>query len=111
MAETMQAGGGESGLPANTRIGKLAQEAPEGPEGLLETVLAADTERACLLAEAETAHDPHRIGEIHSRLADIEAHRAPARAAAILAGLGFDTEQQARPCTDFSGGWRMRVAL
>ena len=74
-------------------------------------MLAADTERARLLAEAESAHDPHRIGEIHARLVDIDAHRAPARAASILAGLGFDTEQQARPCRDFSGGWRMRVAL
>ncbi len=111
IAGTLQADGGEIGLPANTRIGMLAQEAPDGPESLLETVLAADTERARLLAEAETAHDPHRIGEIHTRLADIEAHRAPARAAAILAGLGFDTAQQARPCRDFSGGWRMRVAL
>ncbi len=111
IAGTLQADGGEISLPANTRIGMLAQEAPDGPESLLETVLAADSERARLLAEAETAHDPHRIGEIHSRLADIEAHRAPARAAAILAGLGFDTTQQARPCRDFSGGWRMRVAL
>ncbi len=93
------------------RLGMLAQEAPDGPESLLETVLAADTERALLLAEAESAHDPHRIGEIHARLVDIDAHRAPARAASILAGLGFDTEQQARPCRDFSGGWRMRVAL
>ncbi len=111
IAGTLQADGGEIGLPANTRIGMLAQEAPDGPESLLETVLAADTERARLVAEAETAHDPHRIGEIHTRLADIEAHRAPARAAAILAGLGFDTAQQAQPCRDFSGGWRMRVAL
>ena len=64
-----------------------------------------------LLAEAETAHDPHRIAEIQTRLADIGAHAAPARAAAILAGLGFDAAAQQRPCTDFSGGWRMRVAL
>ena len=74
-------------------------------------MLAADTERAALLAEAETAEDPHRIGEIHTRLVDIDAHTAPARAATILAGLGFDAEAQARPVGDFSGGWRMRVAL
>ena len=98
-------------MPAGQRLGVLAQEAPDGPESLLETVLAADVERSSLLAEAETASDPHRIGEIHARLVDIEAHRAPARAAAILAGLGFDAEAQARPCRDFSGGWRMRVAL
>src|SRR5215472_3335938 len=111
IAGNLQADGGEISLPTGRRLGMLAQEAPDGPESLLETVLAADVERARLLQEAEAASDPHRIGEIHARLADIEAHRAPARAAAILAGLGFDTEAQARPCRDFSGGWRMRVAL
>jgi len=98
-------------MPARARIGRLAQEAPSGPERLIDVVLAADTERTQLLAEAETARDPHRIAEIQTRLADIGAHAAPARAAAILAGLGFDEAAQQRPCTDFSGGWRMRVAL
>jgi ATP-binding cassette subfamily F protein 3 len=93
------------------RVGHLAQEAPDGPRGLLETVLEADGERNALLVEAETATDPHRIAEIHTRLADIDAHSAEARAAAILAGLGFDAAAQARPCGDFSGGWRMRVGL
>ncbi len=102
---------GAIGLPRNTRIGQVAQEAPAGPEALIEVVLAADRERAALLAEAETARDPHRIAEIHTRLADIDSHSAEARAAAILAGLGFDTEAQQRPCASFSGGWRMRVAL
>jgi ATP-binding cassette subfamily F protein 3 len=102
---------GTVGMPARSRIGRLAQEAPGGPESLLEVVLSADTERLALLAEAETATDPHRIAEIQTRLADIGAHSAPARAAAILAGLGFDAAAQQRPCTDFSGGWRMRVAL
>jgi ATP-binding cassette, subfamily F, member 3 len=74
-------------------------------------VLAADTERASLLEEAEAAHDAHRIGAIHERLADIDAHAAPARAAQILAGLGFDEATQRRPCSALSGGWRMRVAL
>jgi ATP-binding cassette subfamily F protein 3 len=98
-------------LPARARIGRLAQEAPGGPEKLIDVVLAADAERNALLAEAETAHDPHRIAEIQTRLADIGAHAAPARAAEILAGLGFDEAAQQRPCGDFSGGWRMRVAL
>ncbi len=98
-------------LPAGTRVGMVAQEAPAGPASLLDTVLAADRERSALLAELETAGEPHRIGEIHDRLAAIGAHAAPARAAAILAGLGFDAEAQSRPCSDFSGGWRMRVAL
>ena len=102
---------GSIGMPSRARIGRLAQEAPSGPESLIEVVLAADTERTSLLAEAETAHDPHRIAEIQTRLADIQAHAAPARAAAILAGLGFDAAAQQRPCSDFSGGWRMRVAL
>lgn len=97
--------------PKGTRIGGVKQEAPAGPQTLIETVLAADTERLTLLAEAETAHDPHRIAEIQMRLTDIDAHAAPARAAEILAGLGFDAAAQMRPCSDFSGGWRMRVAL
>ena len=98
-------------LPPRWRIGRLAQEAPNGPEPLAEVVLGADPERSALLAEAETATDPHRIAEIQTRLADIGAHAAPARAAAILAGLGFSHRDQQRPCSEFSGGWRMRVAL
>src|SRR4051812_5846743 len=102
---------GSISMPANARIGRLAQEAPGGSESLIDVVLAADIERTRLLTEAETAHDPHRIAEIQKRLADIGAHAAPARAASILAGLGFDAAAQQRPCSDFSGGWRMRVAL
>jgi ATP-binding cassette subfamily F protein 3 len=98
-------------LPPRWRIGSLAQEAPDGPESLVNVVLKADLERDALLQEAETAHDPHRIAEIQTRLVDIDAHSAPARAAAILSGLGFSTAEQARPCSEFSGGWRMRVAL
>jgi ATP-binding cassette subfamily F protein 3 len=102
---------GEIALPARACIGRLAQEAPDGPESLIEVVLKADSERSALLAEAETATDPHRIAEIQTRLADIGAHSAPARAAEILSGLGFSHEDQQRPCAEFSGGWRMRVAL
>ena len=102
---------GRIDMPPRFRIGRLAQEAPGGPEPLIDTVLKADTERAALVAEAESAHDPHRIAEIQTRLADIGAHAAPARAAEILAGLGFSHEAQQRPCSEFSGGWRMRVAL
>jgi ATP-binding cassette subfamily F protein 3 len=98
-------------IPPRWRIGRLAQEAPNGPEPLVEVVLKADTERTALLAEAETAHDPHRIAEIQTRLVDIDAHSAPARAASILSGLGFSAADQLRPCAEFSGGWRMRVAL
>jgi ATP-binding cassette subfamily F protein 3 len=102
---------GQIAIPPRWRVGSLAQEAPGGPESLIEVVLAADLERAALLREAETAHDPHRIADIQTRLADIDAHSAPARAAAILSGLGFSTDDQSRPCAEFSGGWRMRVAL
>ena len=102
---------GEVRLSPRSRIGRLAQEAPDGPESLLEVVLAADAERAQLLTAAETEHDPTRIAEIQTRLADIGAHSAPARAAEILAGLGFSHAEQQRPCSEFSGGWRMRVAL
>ena len=98
-------------LPKNMRIGQVAQEAPGTDEPLIEIVLKADTERLALMAEAETASDPHRIAEIQTRLSDIQAHSAEARAAAILAGLGFDADAQKRPAKSFSGGWRMRVAL
>jgi len=106
--------GAETGsidIPPRWRIGRLAQEAPDGPESLLEVVLKAPSERTQLLKEAETATDPNRIADIQTRLADIGAHAAPARAASILSGLGFSTADQARPCSEFSGGWRMRVAL
>ena len=98
-------------MPRGARLGYVAQEAPAGAASPFETVLAADVERAALLAEAEHSHDPHRIGEIHERLNAIDAHAAPARAARILVGLGFDEEAQHRPLESFSGGWRMRVAL
>jgi ATP-binding cassette subfamily F protein 3 len=103
--------GGSIALPPRWHVGSLAQEAPDGPESLIEVVLKADRERDALLREAETARDPHRIAEIQTRLVDIDAHSAPARAAAILSGLGFSAADQTRPCQEFSGGWRMRVAL
>ena len=102
---------GSIAVPSRWRVGSLAQEAPDGPESLIEVVLKADLERHTLLREAETASDAHRIAEIQTRLVDIDAHSAPARAAAILSGLGFSTADQARPVGEFSGGWRMRVAL
>jgi ATP-binding cassette subfamily F protein 3 len=101
--------GGSITLPARARIGGVAQEVPATGASLIETVLAADTERAALLSEQTS--DPARIAEIQTRLADIDAWSAEARAASILRGLGFDAAAQTRPCADFSGGWRMRVAL
>jgi ATP-binding cassette subfamily F protein 3 len=102
---------GSISLPKGTRIGQVAQEAPGTEEPLIEIVLKADLERAALLEEEKSATDPHRIAEIHIRLADIDAHSAESRAATILAGLGLDDAAQQRPASSFSGGWRMRVAL
>ena len=103
--------GGTITLPQRARIGGVSQEVPSSETSLLQTVLQADTERAALMAEAETAHDAHRIAEIQARLTDIDAWSAEGRAASILKGLGFDAAQQMMPCSAFSGGWRMRVAL
>src|SRR6202021_1654527 len=102
--------GGDIRLSSRARLATVRQEAPEGPASLLDTVLEGDPERLSLLAEAETA-DPHRLAEVPHRLRAIGADAAPARAAAILAGLGFDEAAQRRPVQEFSGGWRMRVAL
>src|ERR1700749_4148365 len=102
---------GSIAIPPRWRIGSLAQEAPDGPESLVNVVLKADLEREALLREAESAHDPGRIADIQTRLVDIDAHSAPARAAAILSGLGFSSADQARPVQEFSGGWGMSVAL
>src|ERR1043165_8698074 len=102
---------GEVRIPASWRVGSVAQEAPSGDANLIETVLAADPERARLLTAAETETDAHKLGDIHHRLEAIDAYSAPARAAEILAGLGFSANDQVRPCQEFSGGWRMRVAL
>ncbi|WP_421907167.1 ABC-F family ATP-binding cassette domain-containing protein [Mameliella sp.] len=102
---------GEISLPSRARIGGVSQEVPSSETSLIDTVLEADTERAALMAEAETATDAHRIAEVQTRLADIDAWSAEARASTILRGLGFDDAQQKQPCSAFSGGWRMRVAL
>jgi len=114
IAGMLEPDAGSVSMPRGARLGYIAQEAPGGDATPFETVLAADTERAELMAiaEAEDNHeDLHRLGEIHERLIAIDAHTAPSRASRILAGLGFDEEAQHRPLESFSGGWRMRVAL
>src|SRR6056297_3049258 len=103
--------GGSISVPRGARIGGVSQEVPGSEVSLVDTVLAADAERAALMAEAETATDAARIAEVQTRLADIDAWSAEARASAILKGLGFDDAEQRMPCSAFSGGWRMRVAL
>ncbi|MBC6440141.1 MAG: ABC-F family ATP-binding cassette domain-containing protein [Rhodospirillales bacterium] len=111
IAGIQEADDGSIGIPKDMRMGYVAQESPGGPDSPFERVLAADTERARLLAEEAETDDSHRIAEIHERLNAIDAHSAPARAARILAGLGFDETDQHQPLDSFSGGWRMRVAL
>ena len=103
--------GGSIEIPRNFKVGAVEQEAPSSNETLLETVLASDIERTKLLQDSETETDPNLIAEIHIRLADIDAYSAEARASFILSGLGFSMEDQNSPCSSFSGGWRMRVAL
>ncbi len=98
-------------MPKGWKIGGVSQEVPGNEVSLINTVLRADVEREALLAEAETATDPSRIAEVQTRLVDIDAWSAEARAASILRGLGFTHNEQLQPCSAFSGGWRMRVAL
>lgn len=111
IAGLLEADSGVVAVPRGSRLGYIAQETPGGEATPLETVLAADSERAALIAEGEVCHDAHRVADIHDRLFAIDAHTAPARAARILAGLGFDEAAQHRALESFSGGWRMRVAL
>jgi len=108
---TIDADGGAIHYPSRWRIGVTSQEVPEGDGNLVDTVLAADHELTALNEEAETATDSDRIAEIYARLGDKDAYSAPARAARILAGLGFSEDVQQSPCSSLSGGWRMRVAL
>jgi ATP-binding cassette subfamily F protein 3 len=103
-------GGGSISYPKGARIGSVDQEHPATPVSLLDTVLEADVERNALLTELETA-EPERMGDIYTRLIEIDADRAPSRAAEILSGLGFTNADLSRPMSEFSGGWRMRVAL
>jgi ATP-binding cassette, subfamily F, member 3 len=111
IAGELTADGGEINLIKNATVGWVRQDLPEDDTKLIDIVLAADTERAALMLEAETVEDPERMAYIYTRLDEIDAYDAPSRAASILAGLGFDSAAQLRPISDFSGGWRMRVAL
>lgn len=111
IAGELQADGGDISIIKNASVGWVRQDLPEDDTKLIDIVLAADTERTSLLEEAETVTDPERMAYIYTRLDEISAYDAPSRAATILAGLGFDSDAQQRPISDFSGGWRMRVAL
>ncbi len=107
----LEVDGGDIVLMPKIKMGRVRQDLPDDETTLLEVVLAADTERASLFAEAETATDPQRIADIYTRLNDIGAYEAPVSASMILSGLGFDIAAQNSPINSFSGGWRMRVAL
>lgn len=111
IAKEIELDDGEISIVSGTKMGMVRQDIPDDDTSLLDVVLAADTERSDLLEEAETATDPQRIADIYTRLSDIDAYEAPARASIILTGLGFDVSEQSKPISDFSGGWRMRVAL
>ena len=111
IASQLEPDAGRAEMPKGSRLGYIAQEAPLGEMTPFETVLAADVERAALMVESETCEDPDRLGEVYERLMAIDAYTAPARAASILVGLGFDEEMQQRTLDSFSGGWKMRVAL
>jgi len=103
--------GGDISLIRGASMGMVRQDMPNDETPLIDIVLNADTERAALMKEAETTHDPDRIGYIYTRLDEIDAYNAPSRAASILAGLGFDEAAQQQPISSYSGGWRARVAL
>ena len=111
IAGQLEPDGGSIDRPRGSRIGYIAQEAPNGDATPFETVLEADTERATLMVASETEQDPEKLGDIYERLIAIDAYTAPARASQILLGLGFDEDAQNRPLDSFSGGWKMRVAL
>lgn len=111
MMAVLDTDGGGLEMPRGTRVGHIAQDAPDGETTPIELALAADSERAALLHEAETCTDMERLGDVHERLIAIDAWSAPARAARILVGLGFDEEMQNRPLSSYSGGWKMRAAL
>ncbi|MDB2415221.1 ABC-F family ATP-binding cassette domain-containing protein [Rickettsiales bacterium] len=111
IAREIELDDGEISIVSNAKMGMVRQDIPDDDTSLIDIVLAADTERTELFKEAETATDPQRISDIYTRLDDIDAYEAPARASIILSGLGFGVEDQSRPISDFSGGWKMRVAL
>ncbi len=112
IAGELELDGGEIIMMSNTKMGMVRQDLPDDNTSLLDVVLAADTERSALMAEAENPEtDPERLGDVYMRLIDIDAYEAPAKASMILTGLGFDVDKQSLPISDFSGGWKMRVAL
>ena len=105
---------GDCELPATWRIGAVAQETPAFEAAAIEYTLDGDPELRAIergLAGSDTAHDGHRVAELHARLEEIGGYAARARAAALLSGLGFGDTDLERPVAQLSGGWRMRLNL
>jgi ATP-binding cassette subfamily F protein 3 len=107
----LHADDGQITLSDRNTLGYVRQDVGDMEKPLLDVVLAADTERDALMKAVETEEDPYKMGEMFARLDEIDAYAAPARASAILAGLGFKEEHLSQPLKTFSGGWQMRVAL
>ncbi|MCE1251281.1 MAG: ATP-binding cassette domain-containing protein [Comamonadaceae bacterium] len=106
--------GGDFFMPPQWRMAQVAQHMPETSESATDFVLDGDTRLSSLreqLQKAEQAGDGLAIAQAHADLADAGAHDAPARAQALILGLGFQVGQLDNPVNSFSGGWRMRLQL
>ena len=111
---------GDVSLPPSWTVAHVAQETPAVSSAAIEFVLDGDrelraVERALQMAEAAAAVDPELAGEslaeLHHRFDEIGGYAARARAATLLAGLGFPVARHSEPVASFSGGWRMRLNL
>ena len=105
---------GDLELPPHWVIAHVAQETPALGDAAIEFVLDGDEELRRIerdLLAAEQNHEGERLGELHARFGDIGGYSARARASALLHGLGFSDADIARPVSDFSGGWRVRLNL
>ena len=106
--------GGDFSMPTQWRMAQVAQHMPETSQSATEFVLEGDTRLSGLrekLQKAEQEGDGLAIAQAHADLSDANAHDAPARAQALILGLGFQVGQLQRPVNSFSGGWRMRLQL
>src|ERR1700709_1460701 len=106
--------GGEFSIPAAWKMGQVAQEMPETEQNATDFVIEGDTVMLAAQAEvaaAEASDDGMRMAHAYMALHDAGAHDAPARAQALIQGLGFVNDQLDAPVNSFSGGWRMRLQL
>jgi ATP-binding cassette subfamily F protein 3 len=111
---TLHEDGGEFSIPAAWKMGQVAQEMPETEQSATDFVVDGDTGLLAAQAEvaaAEASDDGMRMAHAYMELHDAGAHDAPARAEALILGLGFSAEQLSQPVNSFSGGWRMRLQL